>query len=60
MELVHWVFVILGIALALTVQWVLLAPFSLEWRPLREQIAEQVTQSAALLQECSAAADSTA
>lgn len=60
MELVHWVFVILGIALALTMQWVLLAPFSLEWRPLREQIAEQLTQSAALLQECSASADSTA
>ncbi|WP_295981354.1 hypothetical protein [uncultured Variovorax sp.] len=60
MELVHWVFVLLGIALAVVTQWLLLAPFSLEWRPLREQLAEQITQSAALLQECADSADSRA
>lgn len=32
MELVHWLFIIFGIALALTTQWCLLAPFSLEWK----------------------------
>ncbi|KQX21966.1 hypothetical protein [Variovorax sp. Root434] len=58
MELVHWMFVILGIALALTTQWFLLAPFSLDWQPLRARIAEQVTQSAALLEECASAIDS--
>lgn len=60
MELVYWVFIILGIVLAVTTQWFLLAPFSLEWRPLREQLAEQVTQSAALLQECADPADTKA
>ncbi|KQW57284.1 hypothetical protein [Variovorax sp. Root411] len=58
MELVHWMFVILGIALALTTQWFLLAPFSLDWQPLRAQISEQVTQSAALLEECASGIDS--
>ncbi|MDP9600978.1 hypothetical protein ABL840_18415 [Variovorax sp. NFACC27] len=60
MEVVHWVFLILGSALALTTQWFLIAPFSLDWRPLRAQIVVQVTQAAALLEECAATADSTA
>lgn len=60
MEVLHWVFIILGSALALTTQWFLLAPFGLDWKPMREQIAEQVTQAAALLEECASTADSTA
>ncbi|HEX7865351.1 MAG TPA: hypothetical protein VF555_10395 [Variovorax sp.] len=60
MELMDWVFVVLGIALALTTQWFLLSPFSLDWQPLRAQIAEQVTQSAALLEECASGIDSRA
>ncbi|MDQ0080675.1 MULTISPECIES: hypothetical protein [Variovorax] len=60
MELVHWLFIIFGIALALTTQWCLLAPFSLEWKPLRDQITEQVTQSAALLEECASGIDAKA
>lgn len=58
MELVQWMFLILGTALALTTQWFLLAPFSLDWQPLRARIAEQVTQSAALLEECASGIDS--
>ena len=58
MELVQWMFLILGTALALTTQWFLLAPFSLDWPLLRARIAEQVTQSAALLEECASAIDS--
>ena len=57
MELMHWMLVIFGVALAATTQWLLLAPFSLEWRPMRERIAEQVTQSAALLKECASEID---
>lgn len=57
MDVVHLVVVVLGSALALTTQWFLLTPFSMDWRPLREQIAVQVTQAAALLEECAAAAD---
>lgn len=56
MELTHWMFVIGGVALALTTQWFLLAPFSRSWQPLRDQIAEQVTQSAALVEECTSGA----
>jgi len=52
MELVHWVFVVVGIVLALLTQWFLLAQISRDRQPMRDQIAEQVTQSAALVQEC--------
>lgn len=52
MELTHWIFIIGGVALAVTTQWFLLAPFSRDWQPMRDQIAEQVTQSAALVAEC--------
>lgn len=56
MELTHWIFVIGGTALVVTTQWFLLAPFSLGWQPMRDRIAEQVTQSAALVEECASGA----
>lgn len=52
MELVHWVLVAVGIAVALVTQWFLLGQHSRDWKPMRDQIAEQVTQSAALVEEC--------
>jgi hypothetical protein len=52
MELTHWMFVIGGFALAGMAQWLLLAPASRDAQRMRDQIAEQVTQSAALVQEC--------
>ncbi|SEJ76202.1 hypothetical protein SAMN05216567_101288 [Variovorax sp. OK605] len=52
MELMDWMLVAVGIALALATQWFLLAQFSRDWKPMRDQIAEQVTQSAALVEEC--------
>jgi len=54
------VFLVLGSALALTTQWFLIAPFSLDWQPLRAQIVAQATQAAALLEECADGADSAA
>lgn len=56
MELTHWLFLIGVAALALTTQWFLLAPFSRGWQPMRDRIAEQVTQSAALVEECTSGA----
>jgi hypothetical protein len=54
MELTHWLLV--GTALALMhAEWFLLAPFSVDWKPLRAQIAEQVAQSVALANECAGA-----
>ncbi|WP_422086704.1 MULTISPECIES: hypothetical protein [Variovorax] len=51
MELTYWLLV--GTVLALLpAEWFLLAPFSLGWQPLREQIAEQVALSVALADEC--------
>jgi len=51
MELMYWLLV--GTALALLpAGWLLLAPSSLGWQPLREQIAEQVALSVALADEC--------
>jgi hypothetical protein len=52
MELTHWMFFIGGIALAVATQWLLLAPAGRDAQRMRAQIAEQVTQSAALVQEC--------
>ncbi len=49
MELTHWMFVIGGVAVALGTQWFLQASFRREWQA---QIAEQVTQSAALVDAC--------
>ncbi|MFM9923806.1 hypothetical protein VLK31_12515 [Variovorax sp. H27-G14] len=51
MELTHWMFVVGGVAAALGTQWFLQASFRCAWQA---QITEQVTQSAALVDECAA------
>lgn len=56
MELTHWMFVIGGFALAVMALWLLQGPAGHDARRMRDQIAEQVTQSAALVQECASGA----
>lgn len=44
---------LVGITLAvIPAEWFLLAPFGVNWQPIREQIAEQVALSTALVSEC--------
>ncbi len=52
MELVHWLFIIFGIALALTTQWCLLHRSASSGSRCATRSTEPVTQSAALLEEC--------
>lgn len=52
MELVHWMFVVVGVVVAAATPWLVLAQHRRDWKPLTAQMAEQVTQSAALVQEC--------
>jgi hypothetical protein len=51
MEVMHWVFVGAGVAAA-GAAWYLLVPHHRGWKPLNDRMSERVTQSAALVKEC--------